>query len=88
MNRPMRRFAFRLARDIGMSISEVYKTTTVIELAEWIAFYKLDNYESGMAASPISVEQRELDIANEGMRLARGWKGAVVKMREPNVPNS
>ena len=46
---PERRFYFRLARELGMTVSELLNRMDSAELTEWVALYKLENEERAHA---------------------------------------
>jgi len=42
---PERMFVFRLARELGMTASRLLKEADSRELAEWMAFFSIENQE-------------------------------------------
>ena len=44
LERPERRFYFRLALERGISVDELLETTDSLELAEWIAYWQLEPF--------------------------------------------
>src|SRR5262249_5007825 len=60
LERPGRRFLFRLALELGMTVSELSHRLTMAELAEWQAYAALDpfgnergDYHAALASSTI-----------------------------------
>ena len=47
---PERRFYFRLARDLGMTVAELLTRMSSTELTEWIALYRIEHSEREQAA--------------------------------------
>ncbi len=47
---PERRFYFRLARDLGMTVGELLARMSSDELTEWIALYRIEHSEREQAA--------------------------------------
>ena len=47
---PKRRFYFRLARDLGMTVGELLARMSSDELTEWIALYRIEHSEREQAA--------------------------------------
>ena len=53
---PERMFVFRLARELGMTASRLLKEADSRELAEWMAFFSLENKEREAKKKPSPTE--------------------------------
>jgi len=49
---PERMFVFRLARELGMTASRLLKEADSRELAEWMAFFSIENKEREAKKKP------------------------------------
>jgi len=68
---PERLFVFRLARELGMSVSRVLVEMDSREIAEWMAFFTLEQEEREAKQKPSSQ-----DLSEKFKAVISGTKGA------------
>jgi len=49
---PERMFVFRLARELGMTVSRLLREADSREIAEWMAFFSIENQEREKKSKP------------------------------------
>jgi hypothetical protein len=89
MRRPVRRFAFRLALALGMTVRELLSRVDSYELSEWMAYGQIEPF--GPHADDRRHGERMALTANihrDAKRRARPFEAAdfMLGMREPRQP--